>query len=993
MNNDTFEKEYNRLNTEQKQAVDTIEGPVMVNAGPGTGKTQILTLRIANILKKTDTQPENILALTFTNSGTYAMRERLRTYISDIAYRVNIFTFHAFSEHIIKTFPLYFPQFEYSKVIDDLQKVKYIEEILDAGSFTHLIGKNDDYQKVKDITRAISTLKQEGYGVEQFREILPSWKQEMLSDSKNYYTRKYKEYNTGDIKPAEAEKIERRIAQAQEINEVYEKYQERLQKEHLYDFSDMIITVAKELEVNENLKSEVQEQYQYILVDEHQDTNMGQNKLVELLTDAEHLDGHPNIFTVGDEKQSIYRFQGASKETFTHFNQIYKDIVHIDLKQNYRSTQTILDASHAVIEHSVDQVVALESNKKDSQNIQVGEFSNYKFELLYLAEEIKQKIDSGISPKEIAILFRSNKHTDDIKSVLAQYKIPFTIFSKNSIFEDIDILNLILLLKVIINPDDEELLGKALFVNFLKIQGYDAVKILQKRYHYKKEADKTLFDIIRDPVILKEIGVIDSDGILNFSNCIHESIVEIRNSRLIDFFKNFLQKVGYSSYMLQSDLSRDKLSKIDKLFDEIKKQQIKDSFGIEEFLTLVDSYHAYHLDIENSSPEIEAGVQLMTSHGSKGKEFEYVYIVNTTARNWEKSRGFGGIALPVKSYQGDEHDERRLFYVSMTRAKTGLCITYSKTDWEGKEQEKSRFVSEVPVQFIETIDNSRFETNHLDDIRLFIEPHDEKRTIYEPAFIKELFLKRGLTVTALNNYLSCPVKYFYKNLVQIPNGYSPILEYGNLMHGALEKFFEQCKVEEKIVNKKVLITQYENLITNSQFNKKELEKYKKRGIEALESWFDARKDILDWNIAVERKIYKDIELESGEILNLNGKLDKIEFKNSVSDGPIVVVDYKTGTAFSKKQKAQKEELHRQLTFYYLLLESYKDGAYFIQEAVLDFLEENDKGEHERYSFSVTDSDIQNLKSIIQTVSKEIISGELLQKGCKKKDCEWCRFHS
>jgi DNA helicase-2/ATP-dependent DNA helicase PcrA len=184
MNSEKFNTEYARLNTEQNQAVNAIEGAVMVNAGPGTGKTQILTLRIAQILNKTDTQPENILALTFTNSGVYAMRERLRLYIEDQAYRTNIFTFHAFCEHIIKTFPFYFPQFEYSHVIDDLQKVKYVEQILDTGDFVHLKGKHDEYQKIKDITRAINEIKKEGLSVQGFKDSLPEWKKEMLSDPK-----------------------------------------------------------------------------------------------------------------------------------------------------------------------------------------------------------------------------------------------------------------------------------------------------------------------------------------------------------------------------------------------------------------------------------------------------------------------------------------------------------------------------------------------------------------------------------------------------------------------------------------------------------------------------------------------------------------------------------------------------------------------------------------------------------------------------------------
>ncbi len=988
----TFNKEYLRLNNEQKLAVDIIDGPVMVNAGPGTGKTQILTLRIGNILLKTDTQPENILSLTFTNSGVYAMRDRLRSYIGDPAYRVNIFTFHAFAEHLIKSFPIYFPQFEYSKVIDDLQKVKFIESILDKGAFEHLVGQHDDYQKVKEIVGAINTLKHEGYDVEQFKKDIPRWKQELLSDPDIFYSRKYKQYNVGDTKPAEEEKIKRKINQAIEIADVYEEYQNKLRENHLYDFSDMIITVVNELKENENLKSEVQEQYQYILVDEHQDTNMGQNNLIELLSDAQHLEGHPNIFTVGDDKQSIYRFQGASEETFAHFNKIYRDIVHIDLKENYRSTKVILEASHAVIEHSLDQSILLNSNKDENEKIKIGEFSNYKFELLYLAQDIKSKIDSGISPKEIAVLFRSNKHTEDIKNVLSQFKIPFTIFSKTSIFEDVDISNIILLLRIILNPNDEESLGKALFINFLNIKGYDAIKILQNREHYRRNFKKTLFDILNDPKILEEIGVSNIESISKFSECINRSIIEIKNSRLIDFLKSFLSDIGYNSYMLSSNLSRDKLFKIDKLFDEIKKQQSKNIFKVEDFISLVDSYYAYHLDIENSNPEIEDGVQLMTSHGSKGKEFDYVYIINTTSKNWEKSRGFGGISLPVKAYKGDEHDERRLFYVSITRARKGLCVTYSKTDWEGKDQEKSRFIGEIPLDLSEQIEIKDFESKNINEIKLFTEPFEQSRTIYEIDFIKQLYLKRGLTVTALNNYVECPIKYFYKNLIQIPSGYSAILEYGNIMHGALEKFFNDCKKEEKIINKKILLKYFTEIIDNSSFSKKDLEKYKNRGLKSLDSWFEERKKIISWNISIESKIKKDFLLEDGNLLNLNGKLDKIEYKDSILGGAIKVIDYKTGKPFSKKQKDQKEDLKRQLMFYYLLLETYKDGIYFIEEAVLDFLEEDEKGNHERYSLSVSQSDKEELKILIKNVSEEIISGYFLNKGCKKRDCEWCKFH-
>jgi len=986
-----FDEKYKGLNKAQKEAVDAIEGPVMVNAGPGTGKTQILTLRIANILKKTDVEPENILALTFTNSGVFAMRDRLHEYIGDTAYRVNIFTFHAFCEHLIKNFSFYFPSFDYAKVIDDLEKVQIIEEIIDKGSFKLLTGTNNEYQKVRDISDAVSSIKSEGISVDEFEKLIPEWKKEMLDDSKIYYVKKYKEFNAGDIKPAEKEKIERTISIGKEIYEVYKKYQEKIIERKLYDFSDMVLSVIKELRKNENLKIEVQEQYQYVLVDEHQDTNSGQNELIDLLTDAEHLDGHPNIFTVGDEKQSIYRFQGASEETFKHFNEIFRDIKHIDLIENYRSTQTILDSAFDVIENSIPNSVKLHSNIKENNKVLVGEFSNYKFELMSVVWDIKQKLEEGVDPREIAILFRSNKHTDDIKNVLANSKIPFTVHSKNSIFDDLDISNIILLLKVVVNPNDEESLGKSLFVNFLGLDGYDSIKILQKRYRYKKSDNKNLLDMLSSDEILKEIGVEKVDDFINFSNLIKESIVEIRNSNLIDFLKNFLEKSKYSKYMLSSDLSRDKLLTIDKLFDEVKKQKAKTKFEAFDFLKMVDSYHSYRLNIENSDPEIEAGVQLMTAHGSKGKEFEYVYMINVTSKNWEKNKGGNPIKLPIKKYGNDINDERRLFYVSMTRAKKGLSITYSKTDWEGKEQEKSRFIGEISESYIENIDTNLFEINNIDKLSLFIEPQKQRRTIYDKDFIKEQFFNRGLTVTALNNYLDCPIKYFYRNLIQLPSGYSSSLRFGDLMHGALEKFFMECKREEKILGKVKLLEFFVENIENSEFDGKELEKYKERGLDSLSGWFDQYEKDLIFNVSIEQKIKRDFTLDSGEILNINGKLDKIEFLKSEMEGPIRVIDYKTGKSFAEKDKARKEDLERQIKFYYLLLEDWRDGSYKVGEASLLFLEKNKKGKYEKHSIDVNEEDILLLKDEIQEVAKEIISGEFLNKGCGKKDCEFCNL--
>ncbi len=390
-----FKEEYKNLNKEQKRAVDEIDGPVMVVAGPGTGKTKILTLRIANILKETDTMPESILALTYTTAGVISMRERLLQTIGDRAYRVNIFTFHAFCEHIIKEFSFYFEKLEGVKVIDDLNRVEIIESIIKKNKFEHLVSFHDEFSFLSKIVAGILAIKKEGLSPKEFMDKLPFWKKDLLADEDIYYKKDYGEYKKGSIKPAEEEKINKKIKKARELGEIFSLYQEEIEKRGLYDFSDMIFYARGGIQKNKNLKADIQEKYQYILVDEHQDTNEGQNALIELLTDIPHLEGRPNIFTVGDEKQSIYRFQGASAETFSRFQNLYKDVGLITLMENYRSVQDILDGAHSLvvkIDDLKDSIRLHANQKEENTKIAIREFSNYKFELLYLAEDIQAKI-------------------------------------------------------------------------------------------------------------------------------------------------------------------------------------------------------------------------------------------------------------------------------------------------------------------------------------------------------------------------------------------------------------------------------------------------------------------------------------------------------------------------------------------------------------------------------------------------------------------------
>ncbi|MFZ3011378.1 MAG: ATP-dependent DNA helicase [Minisyncoccia bacterium] len=995
MSGDIFQEEYDKLNKAQKEAVDAIDGPVMVVAGPGTGKTKILTSRIANILVKTDTAPESILALTYTTAGVISMRKRLLETIGDRAYRVNIFTFHAFCEHIIKEFSFYFESLEGARVIDDLERVEIIESIIKKNRFEHLVSFHDEFSFLNKIVSSILAIKKEGLSPLEFIKKLPDWKKDLLAEDSLYYKKDYGEYKKGDIKPAEKEKINKKIGKAEELGTIFSLYQEELKKRVLYDFSDMILYVLEALSENQELKADVQEKYQYFLIDEHQDTNEGQNRLIEYLTDAPHLEGKPNLFTVGDEKQSIYRFQGASAETFSRFQNIYKGIHTITLKDNYRSTQNILDGAHSLIIKTpgLEDSVRLEANSKNkNEKINVRDFSNYKFELLYLAEDIKSKIEKGIKPREIAVLYRANKNVSDIKTIFDFYKIPYTIFSKDRILDDPNIANLINILRVIANPNDDHHFGKVLFANFLKLDAYDSVRILDKFKSLRKEEKKHLFAIMEDKKTLKEIGVKTVDNFSALINTLKELKIESNNQSFPDFFKVFLEKIGYLKYMISSVDSRIQLVKLDKFLDEIKKQnETKKNYDTTDFIYFIDSFIKYNLDIKSTDPEIIEGVSLMTAHGSKGREFEHVYIINATRKSWESRRGENNISLPIYQYDGDIKDERRLFYVAMTRAKHTLSISFGRTDNDGKEHEESEFVKEIEEIFKKEEKMKDFEKENIDKLASFMNFERRSASLFDPEYVRQLFFSRGLNVSALNNYIDCPKKYLYKNLIRIPDIYSPSLKYGSIIDHALNKFFEKSKKEACILSKEILLTEFDKALSKFNLPEKDEEKFRERGEKALSEYYDEYSKSWTYKVDMQFHIERDFALNNKEVLKISGTLDKIEYVDDLFSANINVIDHKTGRAFSEKTKEQKENYERQLVFYKLLLTDYDKKEFIINKSVLDFIEKNKKGKFEQYSLDITKEHLDKLKDEINNCAEDVLSMEFLKKGCNKKDCEWCQF--
>ena len=608
MNESQFNELYDRLNPGQKQAVDTIDGPVFVMAGPGTGKTQILTLRIANILRQTDVDPENILALTFTNAAAYNMRERLSGIIgAELAHRVYISTFHSFAEDMMKQYRDVFDTVYGTRLISPVEQIELLEKILDTEKTEYFsIFKRRD-STIRSIAFAIGKIKGEGMTADEFREHTKAQYDLDIESDDIRYKRKYKEFNAGDIKPQELRKLTQRRDKNLELANIYEAYEKELSQLGIYDFSDVIVRMIHELEVEDSIfKVELQEQFQYILVDEHQDTNDAQNTIVRHLIDNPVSEGKPNIFVVGDSKQAIFRFAGASEESYTRLLDSLSEPIVIRLKQNYRSHQGVLDSSHALIKqsetHSDEEV--LEAFFDHKGIIEYREFNDHKMEMIWLVQDIKSRIDEGEDANDIAVLYRNNADAHDVRRLLGIYGIPYKDFSKKNILKDADIQKLFYLLRAVHDPADNEAMAKVLFIDFLGFDVFDIQRILQKSRNARGDYNKAIMTILEDSAKLVDAGI-DKDRLDTY----REFVTMLKNQKRISeqtdavsFFSDFVRESGFLKYILGQSQSVLALQKIEKLFDELKKESLaRAQFSVADAMKYLDTMkqHGITMNITN----------------------------------------------------------------------------------------------------------------------------------------------------------------------------------------------------------------------------------------------------------------------------------------------------------------------------------------------------------------------------------------------------------
>jgi len=314
-----YQEAFDQLNTQQKKAVSTIDGPVFVLAGPGTGKTQMLTLRIAHIVDTMGADAaDSILALTFTNAAVRSMKDRLTSFTDhETAARVGIFTFHSFAQYIIQEYPEAFGERGSFVLIGDLERYTLVQDILTNDiEFGPIKPLYDEHFYLREVIARISDIKREGYTHDEYLESVEKNYKDSLGDESLRYKTNTKFGKKGDLKVKEVAKLEKRVEKQRALAEVFKKYQEKLEQEQYFDYADLLYVLRKVMKEDDELRAELQERYQYILVDEHQDTNSAQLEILELLISNPVWERKPNIFTVGDLKQAIFSFAGSSGASF-----------------------------------------------------------------------------------------------------------------------------------------------------------------------------------------------------------------------------------------------------------------------------------------------------------------------------------------------------------------------------------------------------------------------------------------------------------------------------------------------------------------------------------------------------------------------------------------------------------------------------------------------------------------------------------------------------
>jgi len=971
-----FEIEYNRLNLQQKLAVDNIYWQIMVLAWPWAWKTQIIWLRTANILLKTDLSPDNILITSFTEAWVIAIKKRLVKILWTDWYKVNVSTIHSFASEVIKTFPEKFIEYKAWILIDDIDSLEIFKKILDnlleLNKISELTNFHDKYYFISEIKKNISILKQEAISIEQFKRNIEKQDQIYLEKLENINP-KLKKYELNKLQG------EKHIKKLYELAIFFEEYNIYLKKYSLYDFNDMVNFVVEKFNEDIEIRQYYAIRYQFIMIDEYQDTNNAQNKLIDYIIQESN---ESNIMNVWDDDQSIYRFQWANIENMLNFSTKYKDTKFIVLNTNYRSNQEILNLSESLIlnnnERLTNKITSISknlvSNKWYSWQLpKLYEASDEIDEQNFIINQIKKLLEEGEKAEEIAIILRTNKELSVWSDILQKNSIEIESKLKTNILNS-NYINFILdYLELIENPySNEEKLINIMSSKISALDRLDIIKINRELYklNYRLKIKITIFDFLSH--IEKNI----ENNELNFNNVkllvnFKENLLDLNSSlnslNLLEFISYFIDKIEIIKYIEQNWNFND-IEDVYTLFNTIKLWSWYDNkLSISKIISKISLYKQYNYPINRQIlSEKRWWVQILTAHSSKWLEYNNVFIVWLYNWNWDSKRQISLIKLPEKivwewmqelSNKNEIEEDRRLLFVALTRARNSLYLSYPKTK-DKKILIESQFIWEIQG-FYEKIDNyeKKIETDIL--IWNLIKNNLIEYTNIELEYIKNFFEDYKLSASDLNIFIKDPIRFLHIIIFKYPFIDNKYTIFWKVYHKTLELFYIKFKNDNKLASLSYLKETFSFLINKEFLNKEELENALEKWLKWLEGYYNRYKSTFKIPIKLEYKFKnKNLFFEN---IPINWTIDKIELKNSnykeintsqwlLFKEDIILIDYKTWTVKTKSEmkwldkfwnkKIGEWDYFRQLCFYKLLCENDPEinNKYNISWLAIDFVE-------------------------------------------------------
>jgi DNA helicase-2/ATP-dependent DNA helicase PcrA len=1032
--NASFRRELSRLNAGQRAAVEAIEGPVMVLAGPGTGKTHLLAARIGNILLKTDAGAHNILCLTYTDAGVKAMRQRLLDFIGPEAHRVSIFTFHSFCSNVIQQNLHYFgrPGLE---PLSELERIRIIRGLLDALPQTDplRLGQHDTYHYEDHLQDLFAQMKAENWTEDELHQKITAYVTGLERHPDFIYRRKFKDKRAGD--PHEGKIAEERLKMAKLASAVslFPRYQEELRRQRRYDYGDMIGWVLRAFHDHPSLLLSYQERYRYLLVDEFQDTNGAQDRIIRLLSDYWE---DPNVFIVGDDDQAIYEFQGARLNSLVDFHQRYAaNLTVVTLNDNYRSVQAILDGADTLINQNtlrIGERLSEKINKKLKSNIGTvaplsrGEglgvratgadagaisflkFTDHRQETGYLVGQLQRWHEAGVPWSEMAVIYAKHGQAELLRHLLERAGIPYRSKRRPNVLDGRPVRQLRNLLRYLHAERERPGTGEYLLFRVLHFRcfglGPHDLSVLNLGRLSATDRGGRLpgwREYLHDPGLYPS-GLERPGDIHRVADWLEAAIGQIGSRPLAEYIEWVLNGSGLLAAVLRdpnrSELLQHVATFVDFVLRELARRPRLDLGGLLETLDQMDG-NRIDLPLRSHLDQAEA-VLLVTAHSAKGLEFEKVWMLDCSEKNW----GTGGhrrnrrFKLPdTLTYAGTEDEEearRRLFFVALTRARSEVTLSCAEFSDRDKLQQHVAFVDELIQSGRVTVREASVDAASLQTLaELQLRPKDPARfPLLERSAIAELLADFRLSVSALYAYLDCPLRFYYEKLLRVPDRERERTVYGSALHEALQDYFLRMKRnpdgafpsrEELIYNFELALAKRRGLLTAKGYAGR-LE----RGRRELGTYYDRYRSGWVNDVEVEYRI-QNAEVDG---VPLTGIIDRVD---GLNDAYVAVVDYKTSTGARGKMKRPTKAnpygggYWRQLTFYKLLYDNRPGTLRRVREGRISYLLTNPAGEQGEERIEILQKDTDALRKIIGEAWEAIQEQRFT--GCGKPECEWCRF--